>query len=125
MTRHMSSWSMGKPRKPELTVRMSLGECTRWTGSTTVVTFPKVMFRPGWEKAGNLGRPALRFKGLRVSTMGNRITYVALRVAIAWAAAGQAAGPTWTPQTSGVSARLRGVSAVDARVVWASGANGT
>jgi photosystem II stability/assembly factor-like uncharacterized protein len=36
-----------------------------------------------------------------------------------------AAAPTWTPQVSGVSARLRGVSAVDDRVVWASGANGT
>jgi photosystem II stability/assembly factor-like uncharacterized protein len=58
--------------------------------------------------------------------MGNRITYVALMVAIAWvAAASQAARPAWTPQTSGVTARLRGVSAVNARVVWASGANGT
>src|SRR5262245_54202086 len=36
-----------------------------------------------------------------------------------------AATPTWTPQTSGVTARLRGVSAVSDRVVWASGANGT
>ena len=33
--------------------------------------------------------------------------------------------PTWTPQSSGVTARLRGVSAVNDRVVWASGANGT
>ena len=32
---------------------------------------------------------------------------------------------TWTPQTSGVSARLRGVSAVADRVVWASGSGGT
>ena len=31
----------------------------------------------------------------------------------------------WQPQTSGVSVRLRGVSAVSARVAWASGANGT
>lgn len=36
-----------------------------------------------------------------------------------------AAAPVWTPQTSGVPARLRGVSAVSDRVVWASGANGT
>ena len=35
------------------------------------------------------------------------------------------AAPTWTPQTSGVTARLRGVSAVSDRVVWASGAGGT
>ena len=31
----------------------------------------------------------------------------------------------WRQQTSGVSVRLRGVSAVSARVAWASGANGT
>jgi photosystem II stability/assembly factor-like uncharacterized protein len=40
-------------------------------------------------------------------------------------AALQAPEPSWTIQTSGVAARLRGVSAVDDRVVWASGANGT
>ena len=33
--------------------------------------------------------------------------------------------PSWTPQTSGVTARLRGVSAVNDRIVWASGAGGT
>jgi photosystem II stability/assembly factor-like uncharacterized protein len=33
--------------------------------------------------------------------------------------------PRWTMQTSGVTARLRGVSAVSERVVWASGANAT
>jgi photosystem II stability/assembly factor-like uncharacterized protein len=32
---------------------------------------------------------------------------------------------TWEPQTSGVTARLRGVSAVSALIAWASGANGT
>ena len=31
----------------------------------------------------------------------------------------------WEPQDSGVTARLRGVSAVNASVAWASGANGT
>jgi len=31
----------------------------------------------------------------------------------------------WLPQTSGVSVRLRGVSAVSAEVAWASGAQGT
>jgi photosystem II stability/assembly factor-like uncharacterized protein len=31
----------------------------------------------------------------------------------------------WQPQTSGVTVRLRGVSAVSALVAWASGANGT
>lgn len=33
--------------------------------------------------------------------------------------------PHWTVQQSGVKARLRGVSAVNDRVAWASGANGT
>lgn len=36
-----------------------------------------------------------------------------------------AAPLSWTPQTSGVTARLRGVSAVSDKVAWASGANGT
>ena len=33
--------------------------------------------------------------------------------------------PRWTMQTSGVSVRLRGVSAVSERVAWASGAEST
>jgi len=33
--------------------------------------------------------------------------------------------PQWTLQSSGVTARLRGVSAVNARVAWASGSDGT
>jgi photosystem II stability/assembly factor-like uncharacterized protein len=33
--------------------------------------------------------------------------------------------PRWTPLSTGVTARLRGVSAVNDRVVWASGSNGT
>jgi photosystem II stability/assembly factor-like uncharacterized protein len=36
-----------------------------------------------------------------------------------------AAAMSWQPQTSGVTARLRGVSAATERVVWASGAGGT
>jgi photosystem II stability/assembly factor-like uncharacterized protein len=44
---------------------------------------------------------------------------------IALAVAATATGPRWEPQTSGVTARLRGVSAVSDRVAWASGANGT
>ena len=35
------------------------------------------------------------------------------------------AAPTWTDQPSGVTARLRGVSAVSDRVAWASGSAGT
>lgn len=37
----------------------------------------------------------------------------------------QAPALEWRPQTIGVTARLRGVSAVSSRVAWASGANGT
>ncbi len=33
--------------------------------------------------------------------------------------------PSWTPQSSGVTVRLRGVSAVSDRVAWASGAGNT
>lgn len=40
-------------------------------------------------------------------------------------AASAAITPRWEPQTSGVTARLRGVSAVTERVAWASGAGGT
>ena len=40
-------------------------------------------------------------------------------------ALGAAAEPRWQAQTSGVTARLRGVSAVSERVAWASGAAGT
>ena len=36
-----------------------------------------------------------------------------------------ARAPGWEVQTSGTTARLRGVSAVDENVVWASGSNGT
>ena len=39
--------------------------------------------------------------------------------------AGVPRGVDWQPQTSGVKARIRGLSAVSARVAWASGANGT
>jgi photosystem II stability/assembly factor-like uncharacterized protein len=36
-----------------------------------------------------------------------------------------AAAPEWTPQITGVNARLRGISAVTDKVVWASGTAGT
>jgi photosystem II stability/assembly factor-like uncharacterized protein len=35
------------------------------------------------------------------------------------------AQPRWTPHVTGVTARLRGISAVNARVAWASGSGGT
>jgi photosystem II stability/assembly factor-like uncharacterized protein len=46
-------------------------------------------------------------------------------VALTLATGSATANPQWLAQTSGITARLRGVSAVSARVVWASGANGT
>jgi photosystem II stability/assembly factor-like uncharacterized protein len=50
-----------------------------------------------------------------------------LRSAIACAllVVAQASSLHWTSQTSGVTARLRGVSAVNDRVAWASGTHGT
>jgi photosystem II stability/assembly factor-like uncharacterized protein len=46
-------------------------------------------------------------------------------VTLATAAAAAAALPRWESQTSGVTARLRGASAVSERVAWASGSAGT
>ncbi|HML18925.1 MAG TPA: YCF48-related protein [Bryobacteraceae bacterium] len=43
---------------------------------------------------------------------------------VVWFAA-IAAAQSWSPQESGTTASLRGVSAVSASVVWASGSNGT
>jgi photosystem II stability/assembly factor-like uncharacterized protein len=43
----------------------------------------------------------------------------------AWLAVGGSADPRWEPQASGTTVRLRGVSAVDGRVAWASGDKGT
>ena len=48
-----------------------------------------------------------------------------MRLTVAALAAIALAAPTWTEQTSGVTARLRGVSAVNDRVAWASGSSGT
>lgn len=52
-------------------------------------------------------------------------TTVVLALTAAAAAFAQAPPVTWTPQRSGVSVRLRGVSAVSDTVAWASGAQGT
>ena len=56
------------------------------------------------------------------------ITTATMRAAVdAWLGAAQpvAAPIAWQPQVSGVTVRLRGVSAVSADVAWASGAAGT
>ncbi len=48
------------------------------------------------------------------------------QLVLLWAAlANVAQAQAWIPQTSGTTASLRGVSAVNARVVWASGTAGT
>jgi photosystem II stability/assembly factor-like uncharacterized protein len=46
-------------------------------------------------------------------------------LALAGAAIAAAPAPRWVAQSSGVTARLRGVSAISDRVAWASGAGGT
>ena len=46
-------------------------------------------------------------------------------VTVLWVSTLGAAGPTWTPQLTGVKARLRGISAVSDKVAWASGSGGT
>ena len=50
-----------------------------------------------------------------------------MKIAFASAVAGVIllAAPTWTQQLTGVSVRLRGISAVSERIAWASGASGT
>lgn len=53
------------------------------------------------------------------------VTRAGLAVAIACHVAFAQGAPRWTEQKSGVTARLRGVSAVSERVAWASGAAGT
>lgn len=57
-----------------------------------------------------------------------RLIFSMAAVAVALAIAAPAAQPPavqWLPQTSGVTVRLRGVSAVSSTVGWASGAGGT
>jgi photosystem II stability/assembly factor-like uncharacterized protein len=59
-----------------------------------------------------------------------RLTLVAAALAVAPIGGQQAPGSrpfsvAWESQTTGVTGRLRGVSAVSSRVAWASGANGT
>ena len=49
----------------------------------------------------------------------------ALAVALCALAGASVAGVTLEPQSSGVDVRLRGISAVDARIAWASGQQGT
>jgi photosystem II stability/assembly factor-like uncharacterized protein len=55
--------------------------------------------------------------------MGGRTSVVATLLAAVVCATNLAA--QWTPQSSGTTASLRGISAVSARVAWASGTRGT
>lgn len=48
-----------------------------------------------------------------------------LRICAAILAIAAAVAPTWTEQSSGVTARFRGISAVSEDVAWASGSGGT
>ena len=56
--------------------------------------------------------------------MSRMLSVAAIAVAVATLTA-QAPVVQWQPQTSGVTVRLRGVSAVSSTVGWASGASGT
>ena len=68
----------------------------------------------------------IRDSGFRIRDKGLGIAAaLAVAGAAAIAVAGAAAIGEWQPQTSGVTGRLRGVSAVSDRAAWASGANGT
>jgi len=51
--------------------------------------------------------------------------FIALLLALTFPVSPQAAGVRWEKQSSGTSVRLRGVSAVNERVAWASGQDGT
>jgi photosystem II stability/assembly factor-like uncharacterized protein len=54
-----------------------------------------------------------------------RIVSIILTASFGLAALQGTTQEPWTPQSSGIDVSLRGVSAVDARVAWASGARGT
>jgi photosystem II stability/assembly factor-like uncharacterized protein len=54
-----------------------------------------------------------------------RRSVLAAAVALILVVAPAAWAPNWTPQLTGVNARLRGISAVNDKVVWASGSGGT
>src|SRR3954468_7849090 len=67
---------------------------------------------------------------MRASRMGVSMTYrlsrflchrSALFFLLVWAASAQ----SWTPQSGGTTASLRGIAAVNDRVAWASGTGGT
>ncbi len=61
------------------------------------------------------------------SMVSRGVVAVGFVFAFALVSGGGASGPVpeWKAQTSGVTGRLRGVSAVSSRVAWASGQNGT
>ncbi|PYT11933.1 MAG: glycosyl hydrolase [Acidobacteria bacterium] len=67
-----------------------------------------------------ISRPAYLGESWGVNTMGNTMNLL-LTLLFACAAVAQ----TWVQQQSGTPASLRGVSAVTANVVWASGSKGT
>ena len=57
--------------------------------------------------------------------MSGRRAWCAVVAVIVCTAIQGAQGPQWQAQASGVTGRLRGISAVSDRVAWASGQNGT
>ena len=77
----------------------------------------------GWHLCGNGASP---FQRLLIGRSEVTLSWM-LRseIAVATLAVSAYAAPQWTPQASGVTARLRGISVVSDRVAWASGSNGT
>jgi photosystem II stability/assembly factor-like uncharacterized protein len=70
-------------------------------------------------------RRRLTLKGLAAVGLAGACAAVVQTRPIATTSQTGAVAARWTMQTSGVDARLRGVSAVSQRVAWASGARGT
>ncbi len=65
----------------------------------------------------------MAYESRDINTGMNRLINMALLLSLC-VVVPQRVAPQWVPQTSGTTARLRGVSAVSATVAWASGSNG-
>jgi len=73
-----------------------------------------------WRVGSDLDFPGAQIlrRRPRKSRSGPRLTAMLVAISTYFS-------PQWTPQTTGVGAQLRGVSAVSDKVAWASGADGT
>ena len=69
--------------------------------------------------------PACDHSAMRTRALGSGPLLVAAALTLAGVAHGVAALQQWQSQRSGTDARLRGISVVDDKIAWASGARGT